>query len=368
MESDTGQSLLFQRLVSLFSRVGEFWLNRSYFQQIVLVLFLLLAKNAFDIELRNIQDAYLPGAQEFPRAVGYFSASFGQVIIAHGLGVTTTTQWVFLHVVLFAVALGVAFYLISNADPERRSFMVLVLASATATSSLFISIGKYDVVTFLGAVVLALGKTLPGSLAGAFIMASGNPEQAIVASVALLVLSCAREFREARSRAVIGILVSMSVWLAVQFWFSASEMPTGRIQLLPEYLSESLARVVAFPGLSTWSWLNSGWLLITLIVVLAPRASRVWILAALVALPGIATVITADGGRVFGMIVLPAYLTSAMWFGRQTLQASQRSSTLVGVALVALIVLPIAIQGPGWLFDQWFGVFASFTGATGLLP
>jgi len=335
--------------------VGAFWINRSYFQQIILVLVLLLTKNAFDIELRNIQEAYLPGAQEFPQAVGYFSASFGQVVIASGLGITTTTQWVILHVVLIVIALGVAFYLISKEDTEQRSFMILVLASATATSSLFVSIGKYDVITYLGAVIVALSRTLPGASVGALIMASGNPEQALVASAAMLALSVAPEFRKLRFRALSVAAVAASAWFAVQVWFRASGVESSRLSILTEYLGESVARVMAYPGMALWSWMGVGWLIVLASLFVVARTSRTWILIALVVIPGIATLITADGGRVFGLVVLPAYLSALVTLGRSLDLRQPEGRGLIGAFVLSLMILPVGIQGGDWLFLQIFG-------------
>ena len=133
-------------------------------------------------------------------------------------------------------------------------------------------------------------------------------------------------------------------------------MQVGRPQLIAEYLGESISRVVAYPGSAVWSWLNAGWLLVFLIVLAVTKASRTWVIASLVILPALATVITADGGRVFGMIVLPAYLIAAVWFGRQTLEKSENSKALIGAFVLALLVLPITIQGQGWFFSQIFGL------------
>ena len=74
------------RINDSIKRVGAVWLRWNYAQQLLLVCVILFIKNAADIELRNIQEAYLPGALEFPTAVGYFSGSFGQVAVASLLG------------------------------------------------------------------------------------------------------------------------------------------------------------------------------------------------------------------------------------------------------------------------------------------
>ena len=358
MEANDGQTLLLTRLSAVLTRVGSFWLSRPYFQQIVLVLLVLLSKNAFDIELRNIQEAYLPGAQEFPKAVGYFSASFGQVIIAAGLGITTTTQWVVLHFALTVVALGVAFYLIGREDHQKRSFMILVLASATATSSLFVSAGKYDVITYLGAVILALARTHVGSVLGAFVMASGNPEQSAVAVAALLVLSFAPEFANQRARALLGSVAVAVGWVAVQVWFAASEASSSRLDLVSEYFLDSIVNVLSAPGSSVWSWLNGGWFLIGAALVLVSRTSRKWLILSLVVLPAAVSVATADGARVFGLVVLPAYLVVFANLPTAFVGARGQQPLIIGGILSGLIALPISVTGTGWFFGQLFRILA----------
>lgn len=68
--------------------VGFFWLRRTAFLQILLITVVLLINNGFDIKLRNIQETYLPGSLAFPDPVGYYSASFGQVIFVSAFGLS----------------------------------------------------------------------------------------------------------------------------------------------------------------------------------------------------------------------------------------------------------------------------------------
>jgi hypothetical protein len=224
-----------------------------------------------------------------------------------------------------------------------------------------LSLGKYDVITFLGAVVFALSRSLPGALLGALIMASGNPEQAVVAAAALLLLSFASEFRQFRQRSSIALGGALAIWALVQLWFASSGMQTGRLQLLPEYLSESIARVVAYPGTALWSWLNAGWLVVLALILVVSGASRKWIAGSLVLVPGLATIITADGDRVFGLIVLPAYLTAGAWLGRTVLNDPRSHPQLVGAFACALLILPVTIEGQGWFFAQVFGLIGRVT-------
>jgi len=359
MSAEHEQVDLVDRMAWILRRSGTFWLSRPYYQQVALVLVILLAKNAFDIELRNIQEAYLPGSQEFPTAVGYFSGSYGQVVVAAALGITTTTQWVILHVILIAIALTTAFWLIGRRDAPTRSFLILALAAATATSSLFLSIGKYDAITYLGAVILALSRSIPAATFGALIMASGNPEQAVVAAVALLALSLASEFHNFRMRAVVALAVAIITWLTVQGWFALSDMNVSRIDLLSDYLAESVGRVLAYPGSALWSWLGAGWLVVALFGIAVRPKSRKWVLTSLVVIPAAVTVVTADGARVFGSVVFPAYMAAAA--GTRALKGFGHKSTefTIGALLVMFILLPSTLTGPGWLYRQIVGFLSN---------
>ncbi len=348
------------RINDSIKRVGAVWLRWNYAQQLLLVCVVLVVKNAADIELRNIQEAYLPGALEFPTAVGYFSGSFGQAAVASLLGVSTTTQWVALHGLLILAGLGVAFWLIWRTGRETRSFLVLALAAATATASLLVSIGKYDVITFLGAVIFALARTTPVAIFGVAVMASGNPEQAIVASVAVLALSGAVEFRHLRARAVIAVCVTGITWGIVQLWFALSGVGVGRLELVPVFLAESLARVITSPGNEIWSWLNAGWLLAVIALFAATRLSRKWLVVALFVLPGLVTIITADGARVFGSVVLAAYLLVALWIGQTQPWRSENRDSVMGLAVIAMVTLPVIVDTPGWLSDLVIGRLAAF--------
>lgn len=178
-------------LAGVVGSVGRFWSARSSRVQIALVLLFLFAKNGFDIELRNIQEGYLPTALQFPSPSGYWSASFGQPGVAHLLGLSTTVEWVAFHGLATIVTIVIACVLAARCGQVERSLALLIVAAATASSTLLIGIGKYDVFTVLGAFVLVLARHPLWSFAGALIMTSGNPEQAIVAAIALLAVSFA---------------------------------------------------------------------------------------------------------------------------------------------------------------------------------
>lgn len=340
--------------------IGDFWFARSRGVQMLFVLLFLGAKNGFDIELRNIQEAYLPASLAFPTPQGYFSASFGQVVLTNALGLTTTTQWVVLHAALTIIALVVVVWMAQRSTVVPGSLALLVVAAATASSGLLISIGKYDVFTVLGGFVLVLARTRIVSAIGALIMVSGNPEQAIVASLAYLMLTFAQDFRSQRIRALIAVGLSVVGWLIVQVWFLANGMDSGRLYLVRVFIGESLGRFVASPDLVIWSWLGTGWLLVIAALILIGKGSR-WPLAlSVLAIPALASIITADGARVFAAIALPSFMAIGLWLMSTKVEISRYRSSVVGGFVVLLLLLPTALPGPGWLFGQVLGRFVAF--------
>ncbi|MEI8082398.1 MAG: hypothetical protein WCI74_11190 [Actinomycetes bacterium] len=193
---------------SALAGIGRSWMGLSALVQCALVVALLLVKNGVDIELRNVQEAYIPGLQAFPKPTGYFSSSLGNTALAYALGADSTVKWVALHVVLVAAALVLALVMATRTSIAVRSDTLLLLASATAAAAVMISIGKYDPLTFLGGwtIVMARGPWMSG--VGALVMALGNPEQAVVAGACLLVVSLAKEFAGWRRRAIWSLAVS----------------------------------------------------------------------------------------------------------------------------------------------------------------
>jgi len=350
-----------QPLATPLSRLGSFWLRLSIKIQVLLLVVLLLVKNGLDIELRNIQEAYLPGSLLFPDPAGYYSASFGQVLFANAFQLTNTTMWIAAHIALTLIVIGMALWLINRNFSADRSFMLLILAATTSMATVMISIGKYDIFTFAGGLLLILARSNWAVVLGALLLASGNPEQAILASLSLLVLSRSDVFGKYRTRSVIALSVSILAWISVQIWFWSAGLSTGRLALVSEYLGESLSNLLTAPLQEIWSWLGVGWVIVLAALILMKGKERIILAVALIAIPAAATVITADGARVFGAIVLPSFLALGIWLVTTKIQVSRYSKQAVGLFLILLILLPSTLEKPGWYDGQIRGRLMSFT-------
>lgn len=343
------------------ARIGAFWMRLSYGVQVTLILLVLTVKVGLDIELRNIQEAYLPGSLEFPEPVGYISASFGQVIFAWGLGIESTTTWVVAHLLLTVLALILIAVLVSRNDQIPRGYLILVVTAATSTSTVLLSLGKYDVLTFLGAALLVLARSNWMAAVGAVVMASGNPEQAVLGSIALAVLTYLEPFRQYRTRAFVSLAVSISAWLLVQIWFLSAGLDLGRLSLIPVFLGESLSNFLVSPLGEMWSWLGAGWFVALPALLLIDKRSRWVLLISLILIPASATLVTADGARVFGAISLPVFIAVGIWLVKVKVEPSRYAKHAVGVFIVLLVLAPVTIDRPGWFDGQVRGKIMTIT-------
>jgi hypothetical protein len=342
-------------------QLGSFWLTRSWRVQVLFLALFIIIKFGIDVELRNVQEAYLPGSLIFPEPAGYFSASFGQVIFAKMFSLSSTGTWIASHFAMTIVSLIVVIVLVLRNGVGDSSYSLLVLAGASSIGAMMIAIGKYDVFTFLGGAVLVLSRRNWVALLGALLMALGHPEIAFLASISLILVTYIEPFRKYRLRATFSTLISIFVWASVQVWFAIYGLDGGRISLVPTYFGESISNFLVDPLGQLWSWLGIGWLIVLPVLVVLNRRDRYFAASALILIPTLATLVTADGTRVFAGIVLPSYLLVGIWFALKRVKVSKYSEVVVGTFIVALILLPVSLDRPGWYDGQLRGTIMGVT-------
>lgn len=341
---------LWRPIQALLERLGGRWTRLGWPMGALVVVLLLVLKNGITVETFNVRNLYVPGVIAFPEASGYYSASVGDVLLAKVLGATTVNTWVALHVVLVLVALIVAVLLVVRSDLAPPGALLLVLAGSSAATVMVGTVGKYDPLMFLGGVMLVLGRRGIVSYLGAVLMALGNPEQAIVACLCLLILTGIEEFKAWRRVALVSFALTAGIWVVIQLWMAQSGVE-GRVTLLPFFLFMSFQHFFLNPTGSICSWLGIGWLVVLGLTVTMRGRARIIMLVSLVLVPMLVTVITADGARVYGLTVLPAFLLAAAAFWSRLSPDRRVFDTAIGAVLVLTIVVPTTLAGWGWLGD-----------------
>lgn len=78
----------------------------------------------------------------------------------------------------------------------------------------------------------------------------------------------------------------------------------------------------------------------------------------LVALPGVATVITVDGVRVFGIVSLPVLLVTSIYFWQGLQRDVKELNTWLGIFVVTWVIAPSTTAGWGSV-GTWVSSFTS---------
>ena len=312
----------------------------------VLVLFaVLLVQTGVDFETQNTTTSYLPASQALPRPIGFYSVSLGNLLLANLLRVHTVTGWMALHLVLTAAVLLATLTAVDRR--ARGGALALVLAASPATTLLLLHIGRYDPITYLGAVLLVLAGSDRAAIVGAVIMALGNPEQAVLAALALLALTHAPQFRQWRHRARTATIAVVVAYVLGEAWMLGYGVTANRLTLLPLFLMRSLAAFAIAPKVSVWSWQALLWVIDLIAIVATPRSSRRWTTIALVGLPAIAAFLTLDGARVFALVSLPVSLVVGLWLIGELEHRPRLLVPITGAAVIAVLLVPATVDGWG---------------------
>jgi hypothetical protein len=351
----TEESLSMNDALSFLSKfiqgIGTKWISFTYASQCTVLLAVLLLKNTIGVETTNIRDAYLPASKSLPRPEGYFSASLGNLAIAKILGVRSVNSWIALHVLLLIAVLLFVAFIARQSYLAPAGILILFIATIPVTGTLFSTIGKYDVITFLGAVIVGLTRQRTSMLAGTLIMLLGNPEQAVVALVCLLIVSGIEEFRLPRSLIRSCLIFSIFFYLGIQIWMISSGVMSNRITLLPLWLGKSLSSFINAPFNNIWSWYGPVWLVILATILKVFGNERRRLLVSVLIIPGVATIVTADGLRVFGIIALPSLLTCCGWVVR-SLQSNRELTRIFSGILITLWVITPTSSGGGFIWGK----------------
>ena len=287
--------------------VGSWVLNSPPWLLGVAALALALVRNGIHFDIGSAD--FVAGAQSLPKPLNWFSSSWGPQLFGRITGLDHSV-WTwnagFLVATLLALLAGVVVILL-RPTPRRRLAVILLACSPLPTVLLY-GVGRYDIFLITGAALVALSRRWWIVLLGALIACSANPEQSVVAAACLLLVSMAPRFRAKRRDALIFGSVAVVNWVAVSLWFAAFDVDGSRARLFPVWIAKSVQGFAeAFP-LSLYSWFGALWLLVLFVAGSLTGRSRWWVVSGLFLVPGLFTVTTLDGTRVFVCVAAAAAL------------------------------------------------------------
>lgn len=251
------------------------------------------------------------------------------------LGIILTT--------VFVVLVVVSLFALFKAD-VRKLGLLLVLSSPIVIIC-FSYIGRYDILVFIGAWLIAISCTrqIPTSLAalGIVVMISGNPEHALVSAFVLLLASFHPLLRPFRMRALATLITSTVIVTATSMWAGSLGAPT-RFTYWPQYLEASWNAFFKATPIVLYSGYGILWSIVIMTIVVASRGQRMWLLLAFIAIPVAIVATTVDQTRVFvGVTALPMLALIIAWLlelQAASLSREQTSRVLLFACAISLLL------------------------------
>jgi len=286
--------------------------------------------------------SFVESAEAFPAKVNQNSSSLGIVLLMRLFGIDRDLEWWLVAIVASGaglLALGLA---LRRLPTWWRAVLVVVVLSPAFGVAVGL-IGHYDLFTIAGSVVAIVARRRLVAVLGVVIACLGNPEQMLIAIVALGIVSAG--VRQLRARAgLIGILVVL--WnIGLRILHSADN---ARLSLLVDrgMLLTSLRRWLADWPLATWAFLGPLWIVLAICLIGRSWRSRLAIIAGCVVVPAVASIATLDGTRVFvatGLAALVGVIT-VTW--RERWSGQPADARLLGFAVLCLVFVPPVIMLP----------------------
>ena len=287
--------------------VGSFVMTCPPWLLGTLAVVVAVLRNGIHLDIGSVD--YVAGAKELPRPLNWFSSSWGPLLFGRVTHLDHSVwTWNAGYIAATLAAMVAAAIIVLRRPTPRHRVALILLACSPLPAVMLYGIGRYDLFLVTGSALVALGRRWWLVVLGALIACSSNPEQSIVAAACLLLVSMAPRFRAKLRDALIFGGIAILNWAAVSVWYAANDVDGSRALLFPVWVAKSLQGFAeAFP-LSPYSWFGALWLVVLFVVGSLHGPSRWWVVAGLFALPGLFTVLTLDGTRVFVCVVTAAAL------------------------------------------------------------
>jgi len=203
----------------------------------------------------------------------------------------------------------------------QARFLVLAVIASGIPLRLIESVGHYDVLFLLASVSLAFPKKTVW-IAASVVGGLANAEVAVVAGVSVVLAALAfrdsTNVKKGLALAASGTVVTSGIWIASQ---ASGTESGGRTSVFIEGIVPSLVGNLGWLPLLLATGYLGAWFVVVLIISGVSNTRRLALLiSALVVVPGLMTLVTLDGTRVFVVTSAAALvLTIQTWIMRASL-------------------------------------------------
>ena len=307
------------------------------------------------------QDYYALGwAKEWPKPTSTYSVeNAGNIILAKLFSVDSRVSWMLMHLVLtfLLLLLVVACCSFQESSYEQKQTIFFLIITSPLTMMIMQQIGWHDVITIIGAVILAFSDRTILRVVGTLIMCLGNTPQALVSTFlfGLLLNTILNLNTKFNLKFFVPFLFALGIWILERFWLGGVGREGEFFQ--PGFWVYSIKGFIIASPLYLYVLLGPTWLITIKAwekLKISHKKQSFTVITLILIIPGIFGIITTDSSRDAYCIMAPLLL----WFFKY--MVINQKFSLNRIQKITLILLPcFMVYRQGEIIPPW-GVLERF--------
>ena len=331
----------------IFNSLEWNWVTYVY----IPIIFVLTLRNGINFIGKDYYA--IEWAKKWPKPVSIYSVeNFGNIALAKLFSVDSRVSWMVLHLLLsfIVLCLLIVFCHQEKASIKQKQTLLLLILSSPLTMMIMQQIGWHDVLTILGALILAFGDKTRVRILGTLIMCSGNTPQALVATLLFgLLLNIIQNFNKKNNlKLFIPFIISFIVWTIERFWLDGGR--TGEF-FVPSFWIYSVSGFLIASPLYLYAILGPLWFIAPNVwkkLKVFPKKQTISLLIILILIPSVFGIVTTDSSRDALCIMSPLLL----WFLRY--MVIEQELILQQTQKIFLILMPcFLVYREGQIIPPW---------------
>lgn len=272
-----------------------------------------------------------------------FSTSLGAILLMRLAGTPSSAMWWAMGGVGLLLVVGALLWASRRLGPWAPHAAVILLGSS-AFATLLSMLGHYDLFTVGGSVLVVLARSRIAGVLGACIACLGNPEQALVAALAMLVVAFVLQ-SSLRLRGVAFMTVAFMSVVGTMLWARTGDLET-RGDLLVSDMAFAVRLFLGSWPVYAYSLMGPLWLVMAALLFWKQGRRMVLAIGLGLGIPLLATVVTLDVTRVFVATSTAAFLTLLHYVWTTGLQDQEPPRWLLPMMAVLMIIMPSIVILP----------------------
>ncbi len=326
------------RIFKAFETCERWFSHRSVITVAILASFLGLLKAGI-----GVFESPIWPLDSWPRPVeAYPPLTYGYRLIGWALRAESRAVYTIIALLTIAVVVVTLGWLWQRSLNQRQAMWVVLLTVGGPISwVMWGGIGRTDGLVILGGVMLAiLGRRIAWALVGSLLAILGNPEQAVILSLALLIITFTPRFGQWRRGSLASLVLASAVWVALTWWSHSLGVPS-RTDYFTQLWRQSIHWFfIQFP-LELYAAFGLAIFIIAVAILDQQLRHAMVLVTGALLVPLSITALTLDQTRVLVTCSIAATTALLAVYGPPAFEwLSERTRTPLTVTVTAVVVLP----------------------------